>query len=122
MSFQGVIPGGQSFSIPIGPITQVANEGTGFDWTPSVRAGTTLIIVAGDGRGLGTGGSGLYNVAAGLYPNNSCLTDSSPSSTAGPPAGGSYPTNASGDQTPGGGGSVFSSFDPVATSLSSLTF
>lgn len=104
MSFQGVIPGGQSFSIPIGPITQVANEGTGFDWTPSVRAGTTLIIVAGDGRGLGTGGSGLYNVAAGLYPNSSCLTDSSPSSTAGPPAGGSYPTNASGDQTSGGGG------------------
>ncbi|KAL4067072.1 hypothetical protein V8B97DRAFT_1874266 [Scleroderma yunnanense] len=105
VDFQGVIPGGQSFSIPVGQLTQVSGQGTGFDWTPSVRAGTTLIIVAGDGRGLGTGGSGLYNVAAGLNPNSSCLTDNSPSSTAGSPAGGSYPTSVSGGQTSGGGGS-----------------
>ncbi|KAI6124564.1 hypothetical protein EDD16DRAFT_555924 [Pisolithus croceorrhizus] len=103
VSFQGVIPGGQSFAVPAGTPSQVADEGTGFNWTASVRAGTTLILVAGDGRGLGTGGSGLYNVAAGLYPDSSCLTDTSPSSTAGPPAGGSYPTDISGDQTPGGG-------------------
>ncbi|KAG6336390.1 hypothetical protein ID866_2710 [Astraeus odoratus] len=101
VNFQGVIPGGQSFSIPVGTLTNVTGEGTGFDWTPSVRAGSTLLIVAGDGRGLGSGGSGLYNVAAGLYPNSSCLTSTSPSSTAGPPAGGSYPTDTSGDQTPG---------------------
>lgn len=105
ITFQGVIPGGQSFAIPVGKQSQVANEGTGFNWTASVRAGTTLILVAGDGRGRGTGGSGLYNVAAGLYPDSSCLSNTSPSSTAGPPAGGSYPTDASGDQTPGGGGS-----------------
>ncbi|KAI6043961.1 hypothetical protein EDC04DRAFT_2890376 [Pisolithus marmoratus] len=103
VSFQGVIPGGQSFAIPSGTLSEVSSEGTGFNWTASVRAGTTLILVAGDGRGLGTGGSGLYNVAAGLYPDSSCLTDSSPSSTAGPPAGGSYPTDVSGDQTSGGG-------------------
>ncbi|KAF9239894.1 hypothetical protein BU15DRAFT_46185 [Melanogaster broomeanus] len=101
-NFQGVIPGGQSFTIPVGQITQVANEGTGFNWTPSVRAGSTLIIVAGDGRGLGTGGSAPYSVQAGSYPNSSCLTDNSPSSTAGPPAGGVYPTNTSGDETSGG--------------------
>ncbi|KAI6019848.1 hypothetical protein F5J12DRAFT_813617 [Pisolithus orientalis] len=101
VSFQGVIPGGQSFAIPAGTLSQVADEGTGFNWTASVRAGTTLILVAGDGRGLGSGGSGLYNVAAGLYPDSSCLSNSSPSSTAGPPAGGSYPTDVSGDQTPG---------------------
>ncbi|KAG1736085.1 uncharacterized protein EDB91DRAFT_535270 [Suillus paluster] len=101
-SFQGVIPGGQSFSIPEGQITQVSNEGTGFSWIPSVREGSTLIVVAGDDRGLGTGGSGLYTVAQGIYPNSSCLTTTSPSSTLGSPAGGTYPTNASGAETTGG--------------------
>lgn len=78
--------------------------GTGFQWTPSVRAGTTLIVVSGDDRGLGTGGSGLYTVSAGLYPNSSCITNASPSSTAGSPAGGAYPTNASGGMTGGNSG------------------
>lgn len=100
-SFQGVIPGGQSFSIPEGQITQVSNEGTGFSWIPSVRQGSTLIVVAGDDRGLGTGGSGLYTVSQGIYPNSSCLTTTSPSSTIGSPAGGTYPTNASGAETTG---------------------
>jgi hypothetical protein len=106
-NFQGVIPGGQSFSIPVGQVTQVADEGSGFNWTPAVRAGSTLMIVAGDNRGLGTGGSEPYNVQAGLNPNSSCLTNNSPSSTAGAPAGGAYPTNSSGDETGGGGGLVF---------------
>jgi len=106
-NFQGVIPGGESFSIPVGTITNATDMGTGFQWTPAVRAGATLIVVAGDDRGLGTGGSGLYSVSAGLYPNSSCITNTSPSSTAGPPAGGSYPTNASGGMTGGdSGGSV----------------
>lgn len=104
-SFQGVIPGGQSFSIPQGQITQVSNEGTGFNWVPSVREGSTLIVVAGDDRGLGTGGSGLYTVSQGIYPNSSCLTTTSPSSTLGSPAGGVYPTNASGAETTGTSGS-----------------
>ncbi|KAH7906609.1 hypothetical protein BJ138DRAFT_1183003 [Hygrophoropsis aurantiaca] len=104
-TFQGVIPGGDSFAIPSSSITQVANEGTGFSWTPNVRAGSTLLIVAGDNRGLGTGGSEPYNVASGIYPDNSCLSNNSPSSTAGPPAGGSYATNASGSTTGGSGGS-----------------
>ncbi|KIJ58893.1 hypothetical protein HYDPIDRAFT_33732 [Hydnomerulius pinastri MD-312] len=103
-NFQGVIPGGQSFSIPVGSLSQMGGQGMGFNWTPTVRAGSTLLIVAGDDRGLGTGGSEPYNVASGLYPNSSCLTGNSPSSTAGPPAGGAYPTNSSGDETGGGGG------------------
>ena len=85
----------------MGAITNVTDQGTGFNWTPAVRTGTTLIVVAGDDRGLGTGGSGLYTVSAGLYPNSSCISNNAPSSTAGPPAGGSYPTNASGGTTSG---------------------
>lgn len=114
-NFQGVIPGGDSFSIPVGTTTNVSNMGTGFNWTPTLRTGTTLIIVAGDNRGLGTGGSGLYSVSAGLYPNSSCVTSDSPSSTAGPPAGGTYPTNASGATTGGSSRSVTSNPPSAST-------
>lgn len=92
-TFQGLIPGGQSFDIPQGQITSVDSEGTGFSWTPSVRAGSTVIIVAGDNRGRGDGGSAPFIVG---YGDNSCLNDNSPSSTPGSPAGGSYPTSTSG--------------------------
>ncbi|EGN92853.1 hypothetical protein SERLA73DRAFT_98611 [Serpula lacrymans var. lacrymans S7.3] len=104
VTFQGVIPGGDSFSIPEGQITQNDSLGTGFSWTPTVRAGNTLLIIAGDNRGEGTGGSGSYNVQQGDDPSNACLNNNSPSSTAGPPAGGSYPTNNSGGTTGGSGG------------------
>ncbi|KAF8549432.1 hypothetical protein OG21DRAFT_1421256 [Imleria badia] len=104
-NFQGVIPGGESFSIPVGTITNATDMGTGFQWMPTVREGSTLLVVAGDDRGLGTGGSDLFTVSAGLYPNSSCITNTSPSSTAGPPAGGSYPTNASGGLTSTSSGS-----------------
>jgi len=92
-TFQGLIPGGQSFEIPEGQITNVDTEGTGFSWTPSVRAGSTVIIVAGDNRGRGNGGSAPFIVG---YGDNSCLNDNSPSSTPGSPAGGSYSTSTSG--------------------------
>ncbi|TDL22848.1 hypothetical protein BD410DRAFT_698316, partial [Rickenella mellea] len=91
-SFFGVIPGGQSFQIQQGDLTNVANEGTGFQWTPSVRTGTTVMLGAGDNRGFGSGGSVTLIVQAGSFPNGDCLSNSSPSSTAGSPAGGSYPT------------------------------
>ncbi|KAF5379069.1 hypothetical protein D9615_005943 [Tricholomella constricta] len=95
-NFLGLIPGGQSFAIPESEITDVPSQGTGFSWTPSLRGGTTLIIVGGDSRGNGTAGSTLNTVSNG--PNNigNCLSDSSPSSTPGSPAGGSYPTSPSG--------------------------
>ncbi|KAF9489240.1 hypothetical protein BDN71DRAFT_1512319 [Pleurotus eryngii] len=35
-SFLGVIPGGDSFVIPEGHITDVPAQGTGFSWTPSL--------------------------------------------------------------------------------------
>ncbi|KAJ8506896.1 hypothetical protein ONZ45_g10646 [Pleurotus djamor] len=104
-SFLGVIPGGQSFSIPQGSITNVPSQGTGFSWTPSIRAGTTLIIVGGDNRGAGTAGSSLNTVSAGINPSNECLNDNSPSSTPNSPAGGSYPTTTSGAGTSGGSSS-----------------
>lgn len=99
-SFQGVIPGGQSFAIPEGSLTTVPNEGLGFDWTPSVRQGTTLLLLGGDDRGPGSAGSVVYIVGNG--PND-CLNDSSPSSTPGSPAGGSYPTSTSGAGIGSGG-------------------
>lgn len=98
--WHGVIPGGQSFVIPVGALTEVASEGTGFNWTPSVRGGTTLLLVGGDDSGLGSAGSGSYNVGFGVNPDNSCLNSTSPSSTPGTPAGGSYPTSST---TPGTG-------------------
>ncbi|KAF8883192.1 hypothetical protein CPB84DRAFT_1750740 [Gymnopilus junonius] len=100
-NFLGVIPGGQSFAVPEGSITQVPSQGTGFTWTPSLRGGTTLILVGGDNRGNGTAGSSLNVVSSGINNNGSCLSNSSPSSTPGSPAGGSYPT---GSTTPSSGG------------------
>ncbi|KAJ2928230.1 hypothetical protein H1R20_g8849, partial [Candolleomyces eurysporus] len=99
-NFLGVIPGGQSFAIPQGSLSNVPNQGTGFTWRPNLRAGTTMILVGGDNRGNGTAGSSLNVVSAGISPDASCLDSSSPSSTPGSPAGGSYPT---GSTTPGSG-------------------
>lgn len=103
VNFLGVIPGGQSFSIPQSAVTDQSAQGfgTGFSWTPSVRSGTTLIIVGGDNRGTGTAGSILITVSSGATSNNTCLSDSSPSSTAGNPAGGTYPTSVTGAGTGG---------------------
>ncbi|KAI0090344.1 hypothetical protein BDY19DRAFT_887690 [Irpex rosettiformis] len=101
--FVGVIPGGQSLQVPQGTITQVADQGTGYSWSPFVRAGTTLVIVAGDNRGLGSGGSSTYFINNG--DNSTCLNSTSPSSTAGSPAGGSYPTSTSGAGTDNGSSS-----------------
>ncbi|KAF4564642.1 hypothetical protein EYR40_010809 [Pleurotus pulmonarius] len=77
-SFLGVIPGGESFVIPEGPITSVPSHGTGFSWTPSVHAGTSLVIVGGDNRGVGSGGSLLNIVSAGTVPNDDCLSSNGP--------------------------------------------
>ena len=57
------------------------------------------MLIAGDNRGNGTGGSILNVVSAGTNQDGSCLSNTSPSSTPGSPAGGSYPT--------GGGGFVY---------------
>jgi len=101
-NFLGLIPGGQSFAIPESQITDVPAQGTGFSWTPSIRGGTTLIIVGGDNRGNGTAGSSLNIVSSGTENIGSCLSNSSPSSTPGSPAGGSYPTSTTGSGVGGG--------------------
>lgn len=114
-TFQGVIPGGDSFSIPEGPMTTVPEQGYGFSWTPDVRTGTTVMVVGGDNRGPGTGGSGLYIVAPGS--DGSCLNTTSPSSTPGSPAGGSYPTKVgTGTSSSPGGGTGTSSVGTGASS------
>ena len=105
-TFQGLIPGGQSFQIPQGDISSIDGQGTGFSWIPSVRAGSTVIITAGDNRGSGNGGSAPFIVG---YGDNSCLNNNSPSSTPGSPAGGSYPTSTNGSGQGGhSSGFVFS--------------
>ncbi|KAI5119880.1 hypothetical protein M0805_008551 [Coniferiporia weirii] len=105
-TFYGVIPGGDSFNITYTNTTTQTNEGVGFNWIPPVRGGTTLMVGAGDNRGLGAGGSVTYIVSAGNEVT-SCLDSTSPSSTAGSPAGGSYPTTTSeaenGGKSGGGG-------------------
>ncbi len=103
-NFLGVIPGGQSFAIPQGGLTQVPNQGIGFNWVPNVRTGTTLMIVGGDDRGNGTAGSSLNLVNGGIQNDVSCLGSNSPSSTPGSPAGGSYPTSSTGAGVGGGNG------------------
>lgn len=86
-----MIPGGQSFALP------VPASGSSFDWTVNARANTEMILVAGDSRGFGTGGSSNpFTVQGG---SNSCINQASPSSTAAPAAGGIYATGS-------GGGSV----------------
>ncbi|KAK0192881.1 hypothetical protein F5146DRAFT_1041852 [Armillaria mellea] len=98
-NFLGVIPGGQSFTVPEASMTNVTSQGTGFSWTPSIRGGTTLLLVGGDDRGNGTAGSALFTVSSGISNNSTCLNSESPSSTPGTPAGGSYPTGTSGEGT-----------------------
>lgn len=103
-----VIPGGQSSSIPTsGAKGGLQGNTTGFLWTPDIRAGTNVLLVVGDSRGPGTGGS--VNTAVGNSPdsNSTCITNDSPSSTAGTPAG-AIETGSSGKGGNGGndGGST----------------
>ncbi|KAF9467943.1 hypothetical protein BDZ94DRAFT_1210476 [Collybia nuda] len=104
--FFGVIPGGQSFAVPQSDITDQSNDGKGigFTWKPSIKGGTTLLLIAGDDRGNGTGGSFFQTVSNGPENDDSCLSNTSPSSTPGSPAGGTYPTSSTGAGVGGGGG------------------
>ncbi|KAH7345240.1 hypothetical protein B0J17DRAFT_638960 [Rhizoctonia solani] len=116
VSVYNIVPGGQSraFDIPSGA--------TSINWNTNIRwvifrhnfirgfieyfcsTNTTIMFVAGDSRGPGTGGSSeLLTIGSG---SSDCIDASSPSSTQQPPAGGintaggSTPTS-----TPSGGGS-----------------
>lgn len=61
-NFVGIIPGGQSFTIPEPLITTQSPEGTGFSWTASITGETRFMIVAGDNRGMGSGGYAAFKV------------------------------------------------------------
>ena len=111
-TFSGVIPGGELFDIPKGAL-KVIYGFTGFDWTPSVRAGTSLILVGNDDRGVGSGGSTTLTVGQGDALNDTCLNDASPSSTPTPAAGGLYPSSTSSASS--------SSADPLVSSTSSAS-
>lgn len=87
VSFYLLIPAGQSQQIPVGDVSSQQGGTKGFHWTPNVRTGTNIILVVGDARGPGTGGS--VNIAVGNNPqgDTSCINNASPSSTSGTPAG-----------------------------------
>jgi hypothetical protein len=81
VTFYGIIPGGESFPL-------AAYQRQPYIWDVTVRAGTSVALIAGDSRGIGTGGSvGPFDVN-GTDP--SCINDLSPSSTTGLPAGRTY--------------------------------
>jgi len=86
----------------------VTNAGYGFDCTVPVSAGTTVLLVGGDGSGVASGGAETITVKE--SGDQSCLGPSSPSSTSGPPAGSSqmgsstvYSTSSSSGGTGGSG-------------------
>ncbi|KJA14562.1 hypothetical protein HYPSUDRAFT_59307 [Hypholoma sublateritium FD-334 SS-4] len=81
-NFLGIVPGGQSQSYDIAErnITTVPNMGTGFSFLVNMRAGTTCLLMGGDGRGNGTGGTLEFIVALG-NDDESCLSNTSPTST-----------------------------------------
>ena len=51
VTLAGVIPGGQSFQIPVSP------GASSVTWLPQVVPGTSIFILAGDSRGTASGGS-----------------------------------------------------------------
>jgi len=93
----GVIAGGDSFVIN-------GNANSGATFTPQIVPGVNVLVVVGDNRGFGSGGSAQQIIQPGNN-DNSCINGNSPSSTPGSPAGGSYPTSTNGSGTSGGGSS-----------------
>ncbi|KAG8829478.1 hypothetical protein FRC18_009297 [Serendipita sp. 400] len=96
VTVMGLIPGGQTFSVP------VPSGATSVNWSPiRVAAGSNVMLVVGDGRGRGTGGSAyLMEVQGG---SGDCLNDGSPvySETPEPYAGGQYATGSGGGTVTG---------------------
>lgn len=120
----GIIPGGQSFDL------NVPSSGTNFDWTANVREGTQMLFLAVGGNNENGGSTDIATVTSG---SSDCINTQSPSSTAGPPAGGvstvaqsgtgtapasSNPTQTGGASASGTGtaeATAGSSMDPTAT-------
>jgi len=100
VTLAGVIPGGQSFQIP------VPSGASSVTWLPQIEPGTSIFILAGDSRGRGTGGSSAARTVA--NGSRTCLNGGAYSSTQSPYAGqvsATSPPNGS----PSGGGGIKSS-------------
>jgi hypothetical protein len=101
VSFYGTIPGGTSFAIPQASLSNTTDTGTGFNWTANIAGATNVLLIGNDDRGIGSGGSAQFSIS--YAGNSSCLNNNSPHSTAGSPAGGSYPTSTSQPSNSGSG-------------------
>lgn len=85
---QLIIPGGESTTIPSGNVQTGLQGGTsGIQWTPDVKVGTNIVLVPGDDRGLGSGGSASVSIGNNPNGDSSCIDGNSPSSTPGTAAG-----------------------------------
>ncbi|KAF8258154.1 hypothetical protein EI94DRAFT_1755449, partial [Lactarius quietus] len=91
VNFYGVIPGGDAFNIPQSSLSTNNSTGTGFSWTVDITGGTNILIIGGDGRGIGTGGVAPFTVA--YSANNTCRVVLRLPSTAAP---GNWSNNQSG--------------------------
>lgn len=91
VTFLGLIPGGEAFVLQSGVTT------TSYTWTANIQAGTSIIFAMLDAQNKTGGSSDLETVQ--LSNDASCLSSSSPSSTASIPqssqTGSSSPTSSS---------------------------
>ena len=96
VTLAGVIPGGQSFQIP------VPSGASSVTWLPQIEPGTSIFILAGDSRGRATGGSSSARTVA--NGSRTCLNGGAYSSTQSPYAGQVSSTSPpTGDSKDGGG-------------------
>jgi hypothetical protein len=96
VTLMGLIPGGESFAISVPSGARSAT------WSPiRVPAGTGVMLIAGDSRGRGTGGSSYMLIVQG--GSGSCLMEGQEvySSTPAPYAGGQYATGSGGGTVTG---------------------
>ena len=51
-AFLAIVPGSQSFAIPMTNVTNMTSSNIGFSWTPSYQIGSELVLVGGEPGGL----------------------------------------------------------------------
>jgi len=71
-----VVPGGKSFQIAQGDPQNMT-----FEWTPAIPTGTGVLLIAGDKKGLGTGGSSDI-LTVGVGSSIGCLASANSTLTA----------------------------------------
>lgn len=86
LTLQGLIPGGETTILQ-------PPEGPSYDWNVDVAAGTTMMFIIIDSQGHQGGSSDFLTV--GSSDDATCITGSSPTSTASPSPSSTTPTAAS---------------------------